>query len=100
MEVIVDNIYPFAQDIIVDEVVLEIIRTPEFVRLKGIKQAGITGLFTKRNYDRAEHSFGVYLLLKYLGANLEQCIGGLLHDIYHTNFSHTTDELFCGLKQE
>jgi len=96
----IDPIYHFANDISIDRVILEILKTPEFIRLKGIKQAGITGLFTVRTYDRAEHSFGVYLLLKYLGATLEQCIGGLLHDIYHTNFSHTTDELFCGENQE
>lgn len=95
-----DPIYHFSDDIILDNCAIEILQTPEFVRLKGIKQAGITGLFTVRSYDRAEHSIGVYLLLRYLGATTEQCIGGLLHDIYHTNFSHTTDELFCGEKQE
>lgn len=95
-----DPIYHFSNDIHIDQVTYDIIQTPEFIRLKGIKQAGITGLFTNRSYDRAEHSIGVYLLLKYLGASLEQCIGGLLHDIYHTNFSHTTDELFCGESQE
>jgi HD superfamily phosphohydrolase len=46
METTIDNIYPFAKDIIIDNIVREIIQTPEFVRLKGIKQAGITGLFT------------------------------------------------------
>jgi len=55
MVIIIDNIYPFAKDIIIDDIVCEIIQTPEFVRLKGIKQAGINGLFTKNNYDRAEH---------------------------------------------
>lgn len=95
-----DPIYEFAKTIEVDNIVLDIIKTPEFIRLKGIKQGGITGLFTVRTYDRAEHSLGVYYLLKFLGATLEQCIGGLLHDIYHTNFSHTTDELFCGENQE
>jgi hypothetical protein len=100
MTVICDPIYYFSNNIEIDQVAKEILETPEFCRLKGIKQAGITGLFTQRTYDRAEHSLGVYLLLKFLGASLEQCIGGLLHDIYHTNFSHTTDELFCGEKQE
>lgn len=95
-----DPIYHFSNDMHIDPIAYEIIQTPEFIRLQGIKQAGITGLFTNRSYDRAEHSIGVYLLLKYLGANLEQCVGGLLHDIYHTNFSHTTDELFCGESQE
>lgn len=97
---VIDPIYRFANDILIDNIAKEIIQTPEFIRLRGIKQAGITAFFTKRSYDRAEHSVGVYLLLKYLGANIEQCIGGLLHDIYHTNFSHTTDELFCGESQD
>jgi hypothetical protein len=91
-----EPIYDFSDNLCVDCVAMELINTPEFRRLSGIKQSGITGLFTIRNYSRAEHSFGVYCLLKYLGATLEQCVGGLLHDIYHTNFSHTTDELFCG----
>jgi uncharacterized protein len=95
-----DPIYHFSDDIKIDDCASDIMKTPEFIRLKGIKQAGITGLFTCRTYDRAEHSIGVYLLLKYLGATDEQCIGGLLHDIYHTNFSHTTDELFCGESQD
>lgn len=95
-----DPIYYFAENIDIDDVVTEIINCPEFKRLDGIKQAGITGLFTQRSYNRYEHSIGVYFLLKFLGASLEQCVGGLLHDIYHTNFSHTTDELFCGASQE
>jgi len=93
---IVDPIYNFSKTIVIDEIAYQIIKTPEFQRLLGIKQAGITGLFTKRSYNRFEHSIGVYLLLKHLKLPTEKCIGGLLHDIYHTNFSHTTDELFCG----
>lgn len=95
-----DPIYHFAESIIIDDVVTDIINCAEFKRLIGIKQAGITGIFTERSYNRYEHSLGVYFLLKFLGASLEQCVGGLLHDIYHTNFSHTTDELFCGASQE
>lgn len=90
-----DPIYEFSSNIVFDEIVKKIIDTPEFQRLNGIKQAGITGLLSHRSYSRFEHSVGVYLLLKHLGANIEECICGLLHDIYHTNFSHTTDELFC-----
>lgn len=95
-----DPIYTFVNDIIIDCITKNIIGTPEFLRLKGIRQSGITGLFTKRDYNRYEHSLGVYYLLRHVGASIEQCIGGLIHDIYHTNFSHTTDELFCGESQE
>lgn len=95
-----DPIYAFTRKINLDPIAMIIINTPEFFRLRGIKQAGITGLFTQRTYTRDEHSIGVYMLLRYLGAPIEQCIGGLLHDIYHTNFSHTTDELFSGESQE
>lgn len=97
---IIDPIYYFSNNIEIHPIIQEIIKTPEFIRLKGIKQGGITGLFTQRTYDRYEHSVGVFLLLTQLGATFEQCIGGLLHDIYHTNFSHTTDELLCGETQE
>lgn len=89
-----DPIYDFLNITSYDDIIFKIINTKVFQRLKGIKQAGITGILSNRSYSRYEHSIGVYLILKYLECPLRQCIGGLIHDIYHTNFSHVTDEIF------
>lgn len=37
------------------------------------------------------HSVGVMLLIKKLGGSLEEQIVGLLHDVFHTAFSHVID---------
>lgn len=89
-----DPLYNFMNITSHDDIIIQIAQTKVFQRLKGIVQAGITGLLTERKYSRYEHSIGVYLILKYLGNSTQQCIGGLIHDIYHTNFSHVTDEMF------
>ena len=43
--------------------------------------------------DPFEHSLGVYLLLRRLGADRREQVAGLLHDISHTAFSHAVDFL-------
>lgn len=73
--------------------ILRIVQTPLFERLKGIKQAGIDSACGARaSCSRYEHSLGTYELVRRLlpGDEFEQ-IFALLHDIYHTNFSHTID---------
>lgn len=61
-------------------------------RLKGIAQFGVPDEFYHLpNYSRYEHSVGVMLLLKKLGATEEEQIAGLLHDVSHTAFSHVVD---------
>ena len=74
------------------KIVLELIQSKPLQRLKGIAQFGIPDEFYHLpNYTRYEHSIGVMLLLKKLGASEEEQIAGLLHDVSHTAFSHIID---------
>lgn len=80
---------------ITEPVLLELIQTKPLQRLKNVAQAGISKYIIKnRGVTRYEHSLGVMILLKKLGASLEEQIAGLLHDIPHTAFSHVADFVF------
>ena len=82
----------YGREEITDASVIAIINTPEFQRLKSINQYGVGEHMTPRMpTTRYEHSIGVYLLLRRLGAGFEEQIAGLLHDISHTAFSHVID---------
>ncbi|MBU1164510.1 HD domain-containing protein [Patescibacteria group bacterium] len=75
-----------------DQVLIDLIESKSMQRLKGVAQYG----WHNENYpypgfSRFEHSVGVMLLLKKLGADLKTQIAGLLHDISHTAFSHCVD---------
>ena len=73
-------------------VIVELINTTAVQRLKGINQYGVPDEFYHcKNYSRYDHSIGVFLILKKLGASEEEQIAGLLHDISHTAFSHVID---------
>src|SRR5205807_2656177 len=68
----------------------KLINSPSMQRLKKIKQSGLPkSLYIE--FDRFEHSIGVMLILRILGASLEEQIAGLLHDVSHTAFSHLID---------
>lgn len=70
----------------------ELINTSVFQRLKNIHQGGAIFLFNpKINQTRFDHSIGVMLLIKKMGGSMEEQIGGLIHDISHTAFSHLID---------
>lgn len=74
------------------QAILELINSKPLKRLKGIAQFGVPDEFYHLpNYSRYEHSLGVMLLLKKLGATEEEQIAGLLHDVSHTAFSHVID---------
>lgn len=75
-----------------EPVVLELINSKTFQRLKGIDQAGYSEPhFPGTAHSRFEHSIGVYLLLKIYGAPIEEQITGLIHDVSHSAFSHCID---------
>ena len=102
-------------------VVLQIINTPEFQRLRDIKQLSCVYLvYPSATHTRYEHSLGVYYLARHmmerirksyphrkfnipiLGGEIELdnfveemvVIAGLCHDIGHGPFAHTFDDIF------
>lgn len=81
--------------------ILELIECPTFQRLKGVRQAGPSALaFPFKDVTRYEHSLGVFLLLRRLGADRREQVAGLLHDVSHTAFSHAVDFLITSLEQD
>ncbi len=87
---VIDEVY--GEEIIKEPVLVELINSKLMQRLKKISQYGIPDeYYHKNNYSRYEHSIGVLILLRRLGADLNEQIAGLLHDISHTAFSHVVD---------
>src|SRR5947208_342923 len=94
-----DRVYGDA--VIEEPGILELIGCPTFERLKGVRQAGPSALaFPFKNVTRFEHSLGVFLLLRRLGADRREQVAGLLHDISHTAFSHAVDFLISSREQD
>src|SRR3989344_8664366 len=88
-----DSVY--GDEEIKEEVLIELINSKPFQRLKGISQQGMPRelWFTHVN-SRYEHSIGVLIILRRLNAGLEAQVAGLLHDVSHTAFSHVVDWVF------
>lgn len=78
-----------------EPVLIELIASPAFQRLKFIHQYGVSYYTTyKEEYTRYAHSIGVFTVLRLKGCSLEEQIAGLLHDVSHTVFSHVGDWIF------
>lgn len=85
-----DRIYGIYK--ITSPVIIELINSKPVQRLKKISQMGPPDKYYHlKGYSRFEHSVGVMLLLKHLGASEEEQIAGLIHDVSHTAFSHVID---------
>jgi uncharacterized protein len=89
-------------DVAIEEpAILDLIECPTFQRLKGVRQAGPSALaFPFKSVTRFEHSLGVFILLRRLGADRREQVAGLLHDISHTAFSHAVDFLVASVEQD
>ena len=88
-----DKIYGRAK--ITEPVLLELLESPSILRLKNISQFGIPDKYYHfENYNRYEHSVGVMILLRELGATLEEQVAGILHDVSVLAFSHIADWVF------
>ena len=88
--IIFDEVY--GKEIIKETVLIELINSKPVQRLKRVSQYGVPDeYYHKINYSRFDHSIGVLLLLRRLGADLDEQIAGLLHDVSHTAFSHVVD---------
>ncbi|WP_409298788.1 HD domain-containing protein [Peribacillus sp. SCS-26] len=84
----------------IEGVLLDLLETAAIKRLKNIHQGGASYLVNRNwNVTRYEHSVGVMLLLKRMGASLEEQIAGLIHDVSHTAFSHVVDHMTGNLEQ-
>lgn len=84
-----------------EPVLIELIHSPAVQRLKFIHQYGVAYYTTHpEEYNRFDHSIGVFAILKMKGACLEEQIAGLLHDVSHTVFSHVGDWVFGKEYQE
>ncbi len=84
-----------------EPVLLELIESQAMQRLKEIHQYGVSHYTThKENYNRYDHSLGVFAILRVNQAPLKEQIAGLLHDVSHTIFSHVGDWIFDVLHQE
>src|SRR5690554_3955482 len=70
---------------ITEPVLIELLQDPAMQRLKEIRQYG-SNYYTikKQDYNRFDHSVGVFALLRIYGASLHEPIAGLLHDVSHT----------------
>ena len=80
---------------ITSPVLLDIMNSKAMQRLHGVLQHGVSALVgVTRETSRFEHSVGVMLLVRRLGATLEEQIAALLHDVSHTAFSHVIDYVF------
>tara|TARA_B100000315_G_C14591259_1_gene595967 strand:+ start:2998 stop:4182 length:1185 start_codon:yes stop_codon:yes gene_type:complete len=109
MKVIRDSIHG---DIFLGNTELKIVDTPEFQRLRRLKQLGMTYfVYPGANHTRFEHSLGSF----YLAEKLSEKIGlhhldktkikfaALLHDTGHGPLSHTSEELlqrYLGVSHE
>jgi uncharacterized protein len=78
---------------ITDPLVLELLGTRAFDRLRGVSQYGLPSRYypSYPPASRFEHCLGVYILLNKLNASRKEQIAGLLHDVSHTAFSHLID---------
>ncbi|AFK23280.1 HD domain-containing protein [Pyrococcus sp. ST04] len=87
----------------VPEEIMKIVETPEFQRLRGVKQLGLANLvYPGANHTRFEHSLGTWYLARKLSMELklpeEEALlvqlAALLHDIGHGPFSHTFERIY------
>lgn len=101
---------PIHKDMRFEKEVLEFIDTPEFQRLRNIKQLGVCYyVFPGASHNRFEHSLGVahlsFNMIKGIQSRQPELnisdrtcilikIAGLLHDIGHVCFSHFFDNIF------
>ncbi len=85
-----DRIY--GPESIDEPVLIDVMHSAAMQRLQGVLQHGISGLIgITAPVSRYEHSLGVMLIVRRLGAPVEEQIAALLHDVSHTAFSHVID---------
>lgn len=77
------------------QIIVDIINSKTFQRLKKVRQAGPSGMIQSvRTTTRFAHSIGVWYLSHKFNRPIEEQIACLIHDISHTAFSHVADLVF------
>ncbi len=90
-EVVVDDEI-YGKHRVSEPVLVELLRSPDVSRLAGVHQHGISGLLgLTPKVTRLEHCIGAFLLVRVVGAGLDEQVAALLHDISHTTMSHVVD---------
>jgi hypothetical protein len=85
----------YGRETIVEPVLLDLLESAAFRRLRGVLQHGVTALLEiTKPITRYEHSLGVMLLVRRVGGGLTEQVAALLHDVSHTAFSHVIDHVF------
>src|SRR5690625_5015591 len=92
---------------VMDKVIWDLIATPEFQRLRRIKQLGTTFFtFHGAEHSRFNHSLGVYEIVRRMINKIEHdaswddeerivtLCAALLHDVGHGPFSHSFEKVF------
>lgn len=80
---------------ITDPVIIDLINSKAFQRLKYVDQSGPTRYFgIAFPFSRYDHSIGVWYLAKKFGAQRDEQVAALLHDVSHTAFSHLAETVF------
>jgi len=83
---------------------VEIIDTPEFQRLRRIKQLGFANLvYPGANHTRFEHSIGTAFVAEKIADEDEIIASALIHDLGHTPFSHSGEAVlrrYVGMRHE
>lgn len=75
-----------------ESVFTQLVSCPEVKRALHIYQNGLPPEWDDQPvFSRLEHSLGVAILLRKVGASLAEQVAGLGHDVSHTAFSHTID---------
>lgn len=100
MKVVLDPVHGYIE---LDNLVRELLDTPQMQRLRRVRQLGFSNLvYPGANHTRFEHSLGSMHLASMLTRNLNSIdmdkkteirIATLLHDIGHGPFSHVTENV-------
>lgn len=84
----------YGEHTISEPILVKLLRSPTLLRLTGVCQHGVTGLLgLTPKVTRYEHSVGAFLLVRKVGASIEEQVAALLHDVSHTVLSHVLDWL-------
>lgn len=112
-KIVLDRVY---EHVTLPQIVFDVIDTPEFQRLRGLKQLGFTSwLYPGATHTRFEHSIGVAhlanLMVKKIARRqpelevneadvLVVTVAGLCHDIGHGPFSHLFEVIVNKVREE